>query len=202
MKIYSKILTITLILLSQSAIAQFVSVPYSMHTPYGNVPMSNHVYMPSHYNGKGNPKFDFTITLKKNDSIVHFKSRMLSEKKKLYVNFKQNKTKTRIYPAETKQLFGYSSRWGKMEGIPADSCWLFKVTTGAINGYSSVPVVNASGTIAIQDGKNGEIDALTKENLEGMVGNDDEQIVKWLNKNKLLKVIEYYNDKNRTKVSK
>ncbi len=113
MKTFSKISTFSLILLSQTTIAQFISVPYSMHTPYGNVPMTNRVYMPSHYNGKSNPKFDFIITLKKNDSVVNLRSRILSQKKKLYVVWKQKKTKIRIYPNETEAAFRILQQMGQ-----------------------------------------------------------------------------------------
>jgi hypothetical protein len=179
------------------AIAQYVSVPYTVPTPYGNMSMSQHIYMPTHYyNSNSNPKFNFEVTLK-NDSVVKFKSRILSENKKMYVLFKEHKTKRKVVPNETKVVYGNSTTWGRIKGLPADSCWLFKMNKGAINCYSSVPMIDINSTIAIQEGEKGEIVALTKENLQGITGKDDDKIVKWLNKNKLIKVIEYFNKNNK-----
>jgi len=199
MRICFKILFVSLVVFSHVASAQFVSVPYTMSTPGGNVPMYHHVYLPTHYNnGNSNPKFDFEVTLK-NDSVVKFKSRILSENKKMYVLLKENKSKRKISPDDTKAIVSSSSDLGRIKGLPADSCWLFKMNKGAINCYSSVPMIDIYGTIAIQEGEKGTIIELTKENLQGITGNDDDKIVKWLKKNKLIKVIEYYNEKNRIK---
>jgi len=174
---------------------QYVSMPYSVPTPYGNVTMTQHIYMPTHYyNSNSNPKFKFVVVLK-NDSVIELKSRMLSEDITMYVLYNENKSKRKIFPDETKVIFSNSIS-GRIKGLPADSCWLFKVKKGAINCYSSVPMIDINSTIAIQEGDTGKIVALTKENLQGITGNDDEKIVRWLDKNKLIKVIEYYNEKN------
>ncbi len=198
MKIYFRIFLISLVVLSHSAVAQFVSVPYTMHTPYGNVPMNNYVYVPTYYNnGTSNPKFEFEVTLK-NDSVIKFKSRILSENKKLYILLKEKKVKRKIFPNETKYVVGNSSTWGIMKGIAADSCWLFGVRFGAINCFTSIPIFDISYTMAIKKGDSGDIMALNKENLKNMVGPQDEKLSKLIEKGKLIKAIEYYNEKNKT----
>lgn len=195
MKIYFKILFFS-VLMSQQALAQFVSVPYTMRTPAGNMGMTQHIYMPTHYgNGNSNPKFDFEVMLK-NDSVVRLRSRVMSENKKMYVLLKSKKIKRKIFPGETKEMYGYSLSAQRLKGIVTDSCWLFKIHTGAINCYSSLPLLDISSTIAIQRGEESAIVALTKDNLKEMVGTEDEKTAKWLKSNKLTKVIEYYNEKH------
>src|SRR5689334_21559365 len=147
MKIYFKILFFSLVAISDEAVTQFVSVPYTMHTPGGNVTMYNYVYTPTHYgNGNVNPRFDFEVTLK-NDSVVKFRSRVLSENNKMYVLLKEKKSKRKILPDETKEIYGGSSTWGRLKGLPADSCWLFKMNKAPINCYSSVPMTDINSTI-------------------------------------------------------
>jgi hypothetical protein len=189
---------IVLLFISSAASAQFVSVPYNMHTPYGNVPMHQQVYMPMNYgNGNSNPKYNFVVTLK-SDSVIKFKSRIQSEKKKMYLVYKSKKGKKRISPSDTKEIIGISFAYGPVRGLPADSCWLYKVTSGEINCYTSVPVKDISYAMAIQKGRDGEIVALNKKNLEAITGTEDEQIVKWIKREKFVKAIEYYNSGKKT----
>lgn len=82
------ILVLFSLVCSSIAHAQFVSVPYSMHTPGGNVTMYNHVYMPTHYyGGQGSPKFKFIVTLT-DGTELRFKSKMNVEKKKMFITDK------------------------------------------------------------------------------------------------------------------
>jgi hypothetical protein len=203
MRIFFKILFLSLVGFSHAAVAQFISVPYTMSTPGGNVPMYHHVYMPTHYNnGKANPKFDFEVTFK-NDSVVKLRSRILSEDKKLYMEQKDGKVKKKIFPQDTKScLARLSSTFGLKFGIPADSCWLFKINVAAINCYSSIPSTDLNDAIAIQKGNEGKIATLNKENLEEMVSPGDEKLDKLIDKGKFAKAIEYYNDMNRSRTKK
>lgn len=181
--------------------AQFVSVPYTMSTPGGNVPMYHHVYMPMHYNNSNsNPKFNFEVTLK-NDSVIKFKSRILSENKKLYMVQKEGKVKRKIFPEDTKScLVHLSSNFGLKFGMPADSCWLFKINVGPISSYSSIPSADLNDAIAIQKGAEGKIVTLNKENLEEMVSPGDEKLDKLIDKSKFAKAIEYYNDMKKSHI--
>jgi len=200
MKIYFKILFLCFIASCQVALAQFISVPYTMSTPAGNVPMYQHVYLPTnYYNGNYNPEFNFEVTLK-NDSIVKFRSSILAENKKLYMEQKKGKVKKKIFPQDTKScLARLNASYGVKFGIPADSCWLFKINFGPIlYGYSSIPSVDLNEAIAIQKGVAGKIVALNKENLREMVSPGDEKLDKLLDKSKFAKAIKYYNDMNRS----
>lgn len=191
---YSLVLLFCLVSMALAQ-AQFVTVPNTIRTPGGNIAINQRIYMPIHYaNSPSNPKFDFVVTLK-NDSVLTFSSKVNAEDKKMYLEQRVKKQKRKIFPDETKSIIGISDNWGKIPGIPADSCWLFKIYTRAINCYSSVPVMDAELAIAIQYGDQAPIVPLTKKNLEAITGTDDKKIVKWLAKDKLAKVIEYYNEK-------
>jgi RNase P/RNase MRP subunit p29 len=187
-----------LVLLASSNIlsAQMIYAPQTFNTPRGNITVNQPVGMMPRYNGgfsgQANPRFDFTVVLK-SDSVINLKSRIEVEDKKMFVLQKEKKVKRKIFPNETKEIYGFSLSWGRMKGVPADSCWLFKTYKGAINSFSSLPMKDQGAVIAIQNGEDGEIVALTKNNLKAMTGTEDEKIMKWLAKNKLTKAIDYYN---------
>ncbi len=191
---------LVLVALSNGLFAQYIYVPQTISTPYGNVTTQRAVYMPMNYGnyGTANPKFEFTVVLK-SDSVINLKSRIESEEKKMYVIHKVKKVKRKMFPNDTREIYGYSSIHGRMKGIPADSCWLFKAYSGAINSYLSLPLKDYQMVIAIQQGDDGAIVPLNKENLEATTGTEDPKIVKWLERNKLSKVLMYYNEQQRKK---
>jgi hypothetical protein len=191
---------LAIVALSNGLFAQTVYVPQTISTPYGNVTTQRAVYMPMNYGNYGtqNIKFEITVVLK-NDSVINLKSHIESEEKKMYVVYKVKKVKRKIFPNETREIYGNSSVHGRMMGIPADSCWLFKAFTGAINSYLSIPIKDYNMVIAIQQGNDGVIIPLNKKNLEAITGTDDPKIVKWLSRNKLSKVLMYYNEQQRKK---
>ncbi len=199
MKLYFKILFISLVGFSRVALAQFISVPYRMSTPGGNIPMNQNIYMNMGHSGdrKSNPKLDFEVTLK-NDSIVKLKSRMLLEGKKLYMLQKEGRVKKKIFPQDTKSCLAHlSSTFGLKFGIPADSCWFFKINTGAVICYSSIPSPDINYTVAIQKGEDGKIVALNKENLKEMIKPYDEKLGRLMDKDKFIKAIEYFNEMHK-----
>lgn len=98
-----------------------------------------------------------------------------------------------IYPKDTKlvsQLFNGKN----ITGVPADSCWLFKMVSGPISSYAEFPTDNSVYFIAIQKG-DGPILEMTKENLGEMVG-DDPKLLKLIDKGKLVKAVWKYNNSN------
>ena len=187
--------------LSNGLFAQTFYVPQTIRTPQGNVTIQTPVYrpMPMYGNyGQVNPKFEFTVVLK-NDSTFTFKSRVEAKDKKMYVLQKKKRVKRKIFPSETKEVIAYSSNYGRIKGIPADSCWYFKAHSGAINSYTILPMNNRNDAIVIQLGDTGSIIPLTKTNLIAITGSDDPKIAKWLSKNKLAEIITYYNEQERKK---
>ncbi|NOS94652.1 MAG: hypothetical protein HOP30_22300 [Cyclobacteriaceae bacterium] len=188
---------IVLVALSNGLFAQMHYVPQTFSTPYGNITTHQAIYTPMYYGNYGGPansKFELIVILK-NDSIFTFKSRFEAENKKMFVLQKQKKIKRKIFPSETKEIIAYSKLYGRMKGIPADSCWYFKVTSGALNSFACIPVTDRTMAAAIQLGNDGPIIPLTKKNLEEITGSEDPKIVKWLKQNKFSKIIDYYNEK-------
>lgn len=187
--------------LSNGLSAQVYYVPQTFSTPRGNITVHQPMRMPGSYGnfgGQVNPKFEFIVILK-NDSVLTFKSRIESADKKMYVLQKKKRVKRKIFPSETKEVIAYSSNYGRIKGIPADSCWYFKAHSGAINSYTILPMNVRNDAIVIQQGDNGPIIPLTKTNLIAITGSDDPKIAKWLGKNKLAEIITYYNDEERKK---
>jgi hypothetical protein len=113
----------------------------------------------------------------------------------MYIVYKdQWKDEIKVYPSDTKSLSAQEGMTGIMYGMPADSCWLFRVVKGPIVGYSSIPSTDVNSVIAIQKGTDQEIISLTKQHLTEMVSDlTDEKINKWLEKGHLTKVIGRYN---------
>jgi hypothetical protein len=192
-----KILLLSIVLLSSFfAEAQFTPVPMTMNTPMGPIHTTHYIYMPYRYGGISNynPKYKFTVQLK-NDSLFTCKSRMESANKRMYIVYKdQWKDEIKVYPSDTKSLSAQEGMTGIMYGMPADSCWLFRVVKGPIVGYSSIPSTDVNSVIAIQKGTDQEIISLTRQHLTEMVSDlTDEKINKWLEKGHLTKVIGRYN---------
>jgi hypothetical protein len=192
------LIAIALITLVLPASAQMIPMRSTFSTPGGNITTTTWVPgAPMYYgNGAVNPKFHFTVILK-SDSVLTFRSRVEKEDINMYILQKQKKQKRKIFPNDTKEISGYSDAWGRIKGIPADSCWLFKINEGAINCYSALPMIDITSTIAIQKGEDGKIVPLSKKNVEAITGTGDEKIQKWIEKGKLTKVIQYYNEVNK-----
>jgi hypothetical protein len=184
-----------------TAQAQMIPMSSTFSTPRGNITTTTWIPgQPMYYgNGTVNPKFHFTVILK-SDSVLTFRSRVEKEDINMYVLQKLKKQKRKIFPNDTKDIYGYSDIWGRVKGIPADSCWLFKTTTGAINCYSALPMIDITTAIAIQKGEDGQIVPLSKKNVEAITGTSDEKIRNWIEKGKLTKVIQYYNEINKPSV--
>jgi len=86
----------------------------------------------------------------------------------------------KIYPDQTTQIYRTNYSGKKIIGISKDSCWMFKIISGAINVYSylseeSGPTFQESTIIGIQSG-DGPILKYSAENLKQMVGNDPEAL--------------------------
>lgn len=176
--------------------AQFTPVPMTMNTPMGPIHTTHYIYMPYQYGriSNYNPKYKFTVQLK-NDSLFSCKSRMESANKRMYIVYKdQWKDEIKVYPSDTKSLSAQEGMTGIMYGMPADSCWLFRVIKGPILGYTSIPSEDVNAVIVIQKGTDQQIVSLTKQHVTNMVSDlTDEKITKWLEKGHLIKVIQRYN---------
>lgn len=173
--------------------------PTTIRTPYGNVTTPG-VYRPVNYNygayqiAKIYKKAQVQLVLP-NDSIINTKATYDAESKQNTITIKGKKgVADKVYkPNDTKRIVRILKTGVKpMVGIPADSCWLFKVIAGKINAYSNVPLPDTFNVTAIQNGQ-GSIMALTKENLLAMMPSRSEKLDKLINKDKLIEAINLFN---------
>jgi len=176
----------------------FTPVTTQIRTPYGNVPHT--YYVPSvyrYYNLGGiSQKYEFTVVLT-NEEELTFKAAIKLNDSIHSLTYKKRGAKRVITPQETREVFRLTRDGKKITGIPTDSCWLFKVVEGRINGYSYLASESAEYLSAFQVG-DGEILPLTKENLLPIV-KDDPKRVKWVEKGGLGKAIVHY---NKTEIGK
>lgn len=173
--------------------AQMIPVTSTIRTPYGNVKHTTYTPAPyHHYGGGGSIKFKQKFEIKFfGDSTVTAMTKIKYEDKYAYLMLKDaNGKKQKFIPRKTVGI-KLISEDGDITGIPADSCWLFKVVKGKINGYAPEPETGI-GLSAIQKGEDGSIMLLTKSNLMPMIAGD-EKAIKLATKNKLVKAVEEYN---------
>jgi hypothetical protein len=192
------LLTFVFVVAAYSSCFSQMSIPVTstIRTPYGNVPHTYYVPGPRMYYGEPNisAKYQFHITLN-NDSTFMARTmiNLPKEKENHSITIKSKKERTTLYPADTKSISRTTSDGMRLVGIPADSCWLFKTSKGKINSYSFVAEPGMDYVIAIQNGNDGPIVPLTKDNLLAITGTENEKVAKLIEKGKLIKAIEFYN---------
>lgn len=192
------VFAITFCLSITSVHAQYVPVPSTIRTPYGNVNTTTYQYMPMYHGygtGSMSLKHEFKIMLK-NDSLITVNSRIDIQDSVHFIKYKVKGTQHVIKPEDTKEIYRYSSG-KKIMGIPTDSCWLFKADEGKINSYSYVAEEGLAYVVAIQDGDVGEIVPLTKDNLMYIIGDVDDKLMRLIEKHKFNKAIELFNKRAR-----
>jgi hypothetical protein len=189
------VLATALMLACNVVSAQYGYIPTTrtINTPYGPAKINDYRYSPMHMY-YGNPsisqKYTFTIVLQ-SDSLIKAPAKIDIDEKQHVLKFKYQKSKHELKPSDTKEIFRISSTGVKYQGIPADSCWLFKSVTGKINGYGIVAESGYSYIVAIQQGE-GAIVSLTKEALEPMI-RENEKAMKYFEKKKYTSAIQAFN---------
>jgi len=176
--------------------AQMIPMRTTIPTPYGNVTQTTYIPGPPryYYNGPVSYRYTFNIVLK-NDSAFSAKGKINFEDHKAQsLVYKSGKTRKSLFPSNTKSVSRITIDGKVLPGVPADSCWLFRTSTGKINQYSFLAEPDTPFVTAIQDGNNGVIMALTKENLLYLVGNDNARVIKLIEKEKFLKAIALFNE--------
>lgn len=180
----------------------YVPTTTRINTPYGphNITTYHYQHMPWMYaNGTSGPMsnvYEFTVMLK-NDSIFQVKGKINWQDSVDYLNVKRRGEDLKIKVTDTKKIWRYGNNTGRqITGVATDSCWLFQSVKGAINCYAFVSEPGGIDyTIAIQEGDDGDIVALNKDNLLAITGSDDPAIMKLVNKKKLPAAIKTYNQK-------
>ena len=187
------VILVSLALTSLTSSAQMIPMTNTIRTPYGNV---NHTYyvpgprMNSYGGNAATSKYKFEIAFSK-DSVVTLTAAIKFKNDTAFVVMKDRaKKKHTIFPSQTLSIKRLSSI-EDVVGFPADSCWLFHVVKGAINGYSQYPTDDL-GFIAIQKGAGTPIVPLTKENLAPMIAGNPKAL-RFLEKGNLTKAVLIYN---------
>jgi hypothetical protein len=192
------LLTYSLLFIAFTGMSQMYSVPNTIRTPYGNVTTYTNHYMPMYYGGYSLPTVFKRAKLQvvlKNDSVLNIQARFDAGSKQNAITVKGKKgVADKVYqPADTKSVTrSFVTGELPMKGIPADSCWLFKVISGKISCYSNVPLQSEGSIVAIQF-ENDPIIKLTKDNLLAMIPERDEKFEKLFKKNKFIEAIKLYN---------
>lgn len=172
--------------------AQFRSAPTTISTPRGNVTVNTMVYAPDRFNyyAPASRKHKFKVVLK-NDSSFICKATIDISDSIPFIKIKEDGIKLKIRPADTKEFIQIDDgiEW---RAVITDTSWLFQIATGKINTYSLLAEKDAQLIVAIQKRTGAPIVALTRENLEPMV-NDRPELLKFIQKGKLLKAIKKYN---------
>ncbi|RYZ99265.1 MAG: hypothetical protein EOP47_17255 [Sphingobacteriaceae bacterium] len=149
-------------------------------------------------------------------SVIEVKSRILTDevthkKYLLYINKKLSKSdpnrEQKIYPEQTIKIAcvdlkdTYRTNRGKfLDGMPNDSCWLFKVISGTINGYSYYcdrDDIFPPSLVAIQKFDD-KVVPLTTAALTDITG-EDAELQKKIIKGLFPDAIKLYNKKNPLK---
>lgn len=194
------VLTVYLITCSVLAVAQMIPMTTTIKTPYGNIPHTYYVGSPRYYYGQQNisARYEFEVVLK-NDSTFKAKTRIkLNNEEDNSIIVKDKGTKQEFFPNDTKYISRVTLGGRVIKGIAADSCWLFKIIKGEINGYSFLSEETDQYVIAIQDGDEGPIVPLTKENLMPLVLSDQKSVA-LARRNKLRRALTTYNYQVRLK---
>jgi hypothetical protein len=196
---------------SEASLAQYpgmAAVRANMNRQFMNQQMQMSMQMMSlNSGGTYNPKYTYNVTMA-DGTVQQITSKMFSDtsKKKTYlliVDKRFSKSDSahrfqRIYPVQTKSISrtdDFSSI--KMDGIPSDSCWMFKVISGPINAYSLLSVeddgqnFDPSSIVGIQL-NDGAIVKCNPDNLKAMV-NQDPKALEFADKKELYRAIKRFN---------
>jgi hypothetical protein len=199
------LLLVVFCLLYISSKAQFVPVQQTIKTPNGPVKITTYTHQPNMF---GTPNYAYSIDFVFKTSMTIFgKDETVrnirvqydaSSKTHVLKELGNKKKELMVYkPSDTKQISRLYD--GKLQvGIPADSCWLFKISSGRITTYSYLPTDQKATLSAIQQGENGPILILNQENLEALTPSASERIQKLIEEQKFWRAIELYNKSDKS----
>ncbi|MGV3540329.1 MAG: hypothetical protein ACO1OQ_10985 [Rufibacter sp.] len=162
-----------------------------------------HLSMANRSSGLINSKGNYVVVMKDSTVKTVYSKIMFDDKKVSYLELEDKSFKKKdpnriqkIYPSDTRSIkkdYGY----GKIstEGLPADSCWLFKTVEGKINGYTFLPVYQTplhDGYFKFFQKGDGTLQRIEKDSLLLMMG-DNEKAKKLVEKEKAYQALVEYN---------
>jgi hypothetical protein len=140
---------------------------------------------------KGKERNYFNVALL-NETIVKSYTRIDTRSVPHSVTIAQGDQVQRLTPSQTHLVSLLKDDGDEAIGIPADTCWLFKMAEGTLNIYTYLPYPDWSLVIALQKGDNGNIVRITPETLKTMIA-DNPRALQLFNLNKWRLAIEAYN---------
>jgi len=183
----------TLVFGSIAVYGQFIDVPTTMRTPYGNVKTTNRIYVGTpNYRWWGNRKVKSTDTYNikvvyKNDSTAKVDGVILLTDSASVILYDSTFT---ILPRDTREITCSAPGMKKVKGLPTDSTWRFQLSSGSVKAYANLPFTEEA-IIALQKDE-GELVPFSKELLLEWIGVST-KIVEMVEKGKYLEAIRYYN---------
>jgi hypothetical protein len=181
-------------IISLSAVGQGVWMSNTIRTPNGNITVNTfQPGMPMYYgNFNSSIKYNFTVVMRDDSVFTQRMSIDVSEKThKLKV--KNGRTRSFIFPGDTKQISRVTSEGRLIKGLPADTCWLFQSVKGKINCYSFLAEEGYDFLAAMQEGDDGLILPITKNNLMNVMQTQDEKILNLMERKQWVKAIRRFN---------
>ena len=177
-----------------SACAQAYNVP---DVPMPRPMSQNYPYRGEYEEPEISRKHQFKFVLSNDSTFVQVSRIDVSYKKRHFMNVEWHGAAKAVIPSETKSISRIMPNGREWVGIPADTCWLFRISSGKINTYSFLDRKKPEYTIAIQKG-DGPVVALTVENFLSMLTPDERArwsaYAEFKNKFKtLFEVVEKYN---------
>ncbi|WP_205503297.1 hypothetical protein [Rufibacter psychrotolerans] len=134
-----------------------------------------------------NPKAVYMVLLQ-DSTVKEVKSKMLfDERKRSYLELEDKTLKKtdprrvqRIYPTDTRSIYKIDMNGNPSPlGQPADSCWLFKVVHGKVNGYSFLPATANlhSGYLKFVQKGDGALEKVDKEVIKSMLSDNHKAVM-------------------------
>lgn len=140
---------------------------------------------------KGKEKNYFNVALL-NETIVKAYTRIDTKTIPHSVTITQGNEIQRLTPTQTHLVSLLKDDGDETIGIPADTCWLFKMAKGALNIYTYLPYPDWNMVVALQKGEDGNIVRITAESLKTMIA-DNPRALQLFSLNKWRLAIEAYN---------
>ena len=189
MRVYSLTVSFALLVFS-SALAQPVMSSFSRLQQVSATLVSatpSTLFTPK----RGKERNYFNVALL-NETIVKSYTRIDTRTVPHAVTIMQGGQTQRLTPSQTHLISLLKDDGDEAIGIPADTCWLFKMAEGKLNVYTYLPYPEWSMVIALQKGDDGKIVRITAETLRAMIA-DNVKAVHLFNLNKWRLAIEAYN---------
>ncbi len=192
----TRILFFMVMLISSfTSAGQGMWVPNTISTPRGNVTINSYQAMPNMYNmnPKISFKYDFRVVMRDDSTFTRRMAIDVSGNPHQF-KIKNGRQKDFIRPSDTREVSRLTLEGMLIKGVPADSCWLFHSVKGKINCYGFLAEEGYAYLAAIQEGDDGVLVPITRANVKEMVQTEDKKILALIDRGKLVKALQKYNE--------